>query len=82
MGLEIHENGESGIRGGDSGLCQVIGNQIYSDSTTTRRQDRPIVTVGTSDNWIISNNVMRAFDHASGGASLGGGKNVVTGNIE
>ncbi|MEU7779831.1 right-handed parallel beta-helix repeat-containing protein [Micromonospora parva] len=82
MGLEIHENGESGIRGGDSGLCQVIGNQIYSDSTTTRRQDRPIVTVGTSDNWIISNNVMRAFDHAAGGASLVGGKNVVTGNIE
>ncbi|MEU5781770.1 right-handed parallel beta-helix repeat-containing protein [Micromonospora lupini] len=82
MGLEIHENGESGIRGGDSGLCQVIGNQIYSDSTTTRRQDRPIVTVGTSNNWIVSNNVMRAFDHASGGISLVGANNVVSGNIE
>ncbi|MEU7918478.1 right-handed parallel beta-helix repeat-containing protein [Micromonospora zamorensis] len=82
MGLDIHENGESGIRGGDSGLCQVIGNQIYSDSTASPRQDRPIVTVGTSNNWIVSNNVMRAYDHASGGISLVGANNVVSGNIE
>ncbi|MGW5580507.1 right-handed parallel beta-helix repeat-containing protein [Micromonospora chokoriensis] len=81
MGLDIHENGENGIRADASGLCQVIGNQFYSDETP-RRQDRPIVTVGTSNNWIISNNVLRAYDHASGGMSLAGGNNVVSGNIE
>ncbi|SCF15200.1 parallel beta-helix repeat (two copies) [Micromonospora chokoriensis] len=81
MGLDIHDNGENGIRGRDSAMCQVIGNQFYDD-TTPRRQDRPIVTVGTSNNWIVSNNVMRAYDHASGGMSLAGGNNVVSGNIE
>ncbi|WP_425846757.1 right-handed parallel beta-helix repeat-containing protein [Micromonospora sp. DT15] len=80
MGLDIHDNGANGILGRDADLCQVIGNQFYDDATP-RRQDRPIVTVGTSNNWIVTNNVMRAYDHRSGGASLAGANNVVNGNI-
>ncbi|MET7709707.1 right-handed parallel beta-helix repeat-containing protein [Micromonospora sp. NPDC005413] len=81
MGLDIHENGANGVRGRDSTMCQVIGNQFYDDATP-RRQDRPIMTFGSSNHWIVSNNVMRAFDHVSGGRSLVGANNVLSGNVE
>lgn len=81
MGLDIYENDRYGIWGGDSPYCQVIGNQFY-DLSTPVRQDRPIYTGGTSNYWIISNNMMRTADHVVGGKVLAGANNAVSGNIE
>jgi hypothetical protein len=81
MGLDIHENDGDGVRGVDSSYCQVIGNQFY-DLPQPSRQGRPIVTTGSSDYWVVSNNIMRAADHVAGGKALVGTHNVLTGNIE
>ncbi|MBY8870408.1 right-handed parallel beta-helix repeat-containing protein [Micromonospora sp. PLK6-60] len=80
-GLDFHENTLEGLRGSDTSHCQVLGNQFY-DERAARKQTRPIITTGSSNHWIVSNNVMRAADHAVGGKSLAGANNVVTGNIE
>lgn len=79
--LSIHENQANGINAGSVNLCQVTGNTFY-DTATPSRQDRPIVTSGTSDFWIITGNIMRAADHVVGGKSLVGANNVVANNIE
>lgn len=81
IGLDIHENGADGVHGRDSQYCQVIGNQFY-DLPTPTRQRRPIVTTGSSNYWIVTNNVMRGADHVVGGRSLVGANNVLGHNVE
>ncbi|MFY1689558.1 right-handed parallel beta-helix repeat-containing protein [Plantactinospora sp. WMMB782] len=81
MGLDVHENGDAGVRGHDSAYCQVVGNQFY-DLGTPKRQGRPVITSGTSDRWLISDNVMLAADHLRGGKLLVGADNLIGGNLE
>ncbi|GIG85408.1 right-handed parallel beta-helix repeat-containing protein [Plantactinospora endophytica] len=80
-GLDVYENGDAGVRGHDSSYCQVIGNQFY-DLGTPKRQGRPIITSGTSDRWLISDNVMLAGDHLRGGKLLVGANNLLATNME
>jgi hypothetical protein len=81
VGCLIYDQGGNGIQAADCQFGQVIGCTFYDDTTSTQSQDRPVVTTGTADNWIITSNVLRAADHAVGGNSLVGAGNVVANNI-
>lgn len=81
QGLTIYDQGGNGISGTNVALCQVIGCDFYDDTTSSQSQDRPVVSLGTSDNWIVVGNVCRAADHAVGGNSLVGAGNQVASNI-
>lgn len=81
MGLTIYDQGFNGINGADCSFGQVIGCSFYDDTSSAQTQDRPVVTTGTADNWIITGNVLRAADHAAGGNSLVGSSNQVANNI-
>lgn len=80
QGLAIYENNTNGVSGANSLYCQVVGNQFH-DIATPARQDRPIVTSGTSDWWIVAQNVMRTADHVVGASTFVGANNVVVNNI-
>jgi hypothetical protein len=80
-GVTIYDQGGNGVLGGDAQLGQVLGCSFYDDTTSTQTQDRPIATTGAADLWIVTGNVARAADHATGGISLVGAGNVLTNNI-
>jgi hypothetical protein len=54
---------------------------MYDDTGSAQTQDRPVVTTGTSDSWVITSNVIRTADHATGANSLVGASNVSANNI-
>jgi hypothetical protein len=80
VGCLIYDNGGNGVQGADSLYGQVIGCTFYDDTGSAQTQDRPVVTTGTSDSWIVVGNTMRVADHATGGASLVGTANRFVGN--
>jgi hypothetical protein len=81
VGCLIYDQGGNGIQAADCQFGQIVGCTFYDDTTSTQSQDRPVVTTGTADNWIVTSNVLRAADHAVGGNSLVGAGNVVANNI-
>lgn len=81
IGCLIYDQGGNGIQGTDCLYGQVIGCTFYDDTSSTQSQDRPVVTTGTADSWIVTGNVARAADHAVGGISLVGASNVAANNI-
>lgn len=81
MGSNIYDNGTNGVQGADMLHGQVIGNQFYDDTGSANSQDRPVVTTGTSDKWIILGNTMLTTEHAVGANSLVGAANVVANNV-
>jgi len=81
VGTNIYDNGTNGVQGADMLYGQVVGCTFYDDTSSSNSQDRPVVTTGTSDKWIITSNVMQTADHAVGGNSLVGASNVVANNI-
>jgi len=81
VGCLIYDNGGNGVTAADCLYGQVIGNTMYDDTGSAQDQDRPVVTTGTSDSWIITGNVIRTADHAVGGNSLVGAANVSANNI-
>lgn len=81
IGLNIYDQGSNGINGANSLYGQVIGCTFYDDTGSAQTQDRPIATTGTSDKWIIVDNVMLTSEHATGASSLVGSNNVVANNI-
>jgi hypothetical protein len=56
IGLNIYDQGTNGVNGSNSLHCKVIGCDFYDDTGSAQTQDRPVVTTGTSDKWIITNN--------------------------
>jgi hypothetical protein len=81
VGCLIYDQGGNGIQAADCQFGQIVGCTFYDDTTSTQSQDRPVVTTGTADNWIVTSNVLRAADHTVGGNSLVGAGNVVANNI-
>lgn len=81
VGLNIYDQGQNGVNGANSLYGQVTNCTFYDDVSSTQSQDRPIVTTGTSDKWIITNNVMLTSEHAVGASSLVGSNNILTNNI-
>lgn len=81
QGLTIYDQGGNGVSGTDAKLCQVVDCSFYDDTTSTQTQDRPIATTGTADLWLVTGNIARAADHATGGISLVGAGNVTANNI-
>lgn len=81
VGCLIYDNGGNGIQAADCLYGQVVGCTMYDDTSSAQTQDRPVVTTGTSDSWVITSNVIRTADHASGGNSLVGASNVSANNI-
>lgn len=77
----IYDNGGNGVSGVNSLYGQVTGCTMYDDTSSAQAQDRPVVTTGTSDSWVITSNVIRTADHATGGNSLVGASNVSANNI-
>lgn len=82
IGSNLYDNGQNGVNGSDAQFCQVIGCQFQDDTASAQTQDRPIATTGTADNWIITSNVIRPADHATGGISLVGSNNQIVGNSD
>jgi hypothetical protein len=80
QGMTITENDGNGVNGGNVLYGQVIGCQFH-DADTPSRQNRPVVTTGTSNYWIVVGNVLRSADHVTGGNSLVGANNQVANNI-
>lgn len=81
LGCLIYDNGGNGVQGANSLYGQVMGCTMYDDTGSAQTQDRPVVTTGTSDSWVITSNVIRTADHATGANSLVGASNVSANNI-
>lgn len=81
IGLNIYDQGTNGVNGSNSLHGKVIGCDFYDDTSSTQSQDRPVVTTGTSDKWIICENTMLTTEHAVGANSLVGSNNVVANNV-
>lgn len=81
IGSNIYDNGTNGVQGADMLHCKVVGCDFFDDTSSSNSQDRPIVTTGTSDKWIITNNTFLTAEHAAGGNTLVGSNNVVANNV-
>ena len=81
IGCHIYDQGLNGVNGNNSLYGQIVGNTFYDVAASSQSQDRPIATAGTSDKWIVTNNVMLTSEHAVGASSLVGANNILTNNI-
>ena len=81
IGGIIYDQGSNGINGVNTQHGKVIGVDFYDVTSSSRSQDRPIVTTGTSDKWIVMGNTMLTAEHAVGGVSMVGSNNVVANNV-
>lgn len=81
LGSHIYDNGTNGVQGADMLHGKVIGCDFYDVTASSNSQDRPVVTTGTSDKWIICENTFLTSEHAVGGNTLVGSNNVVANNV-
>lgn len=81
IGCHIYDQGSNGVNGNNSLYGQIVGNTFYDVTSSGQSQDRPVVTAGTSDKWIVTNNVMLTSEHAVGASSLVGANNILADNI-